>query len=76
MNLFGLRHAADISLYPLLPGRGGRTREGRVLYTDQTPIGDRMAIKFRHLMEALATFIQTIHKSWISSGNKKTYKNW
>ena len=45
--------SADISLYPLLPGRGGRTREGRVLYTDQTPIGDRMAIKFRHLMEAL-----------------------
>jgi hypothetical protein len=45
--------AADISLYPLLPGRGGRTREGRVLYTDQTPIGDRMYIKFRHLMEAL-----------------------
>ncbi len=45
--------AADISLYPLLPGRGGRTREGRVLYTDQTPIGDRMKIKFIHLMNAL-----------------------
>jgi len=46
--------AADISLYPLLPGRGGRTRDGRILYTEQTPVGDRMAIKFRHLMEALA----------------------
>ena len=46
--------AADIDLFPLLPGRGGRTRDGRILYTDQTPIGDRMAIKFRHLMEALA----------------------
>ena len=45
--------AADISLYPLLPGRGGRTRDGRVLYTDQTSIGDRAYIKFRHLMEAL-----------------------
>ena len=45
--------SADISLYPLLPGRGGRTRDGRVLYTDQTPIGDRAYIKFRHLMEAL-----------------------
>tara|TARA_R100001163_G_scaffold55261_1_gene42688 strand:+ start:381 stop:4316 length:3936 start_codon:yes stop_codon:yes gene_type:complete len=45
--------SADISLYPLLPGRGGRTRDGRVLYTEQTPVGDRMAIKFRHLMEAL-----------------------
>ena len=45
--------AADISLYPLLPGRGGRTRDGKVLYTDQTSIGDRAYIKFRHLMEAL-----------------------
>ena len=24
------------------------------LYTEQTPLGDRMSIKFRHLMEALA----------------------
>ena len=45
--------AADISLYPLLPGRGGRTRDCKVLYTDQTSIGDRAYIKFRHLMEAL-----------------------
>ena len=45
--------AADINLYPLLPGRGGRTRDGKVLYTDQTPVGDRAYIKFRHLMEAL-----------------------
>jgi len=33
--------------------RQGRTREGKVLYTDQTPIGDKAHIKFRHLMEAL-----------------------
>ena len=46
--------AADIDLFPLLPGRGGRTRDGRLLYTDQTPLGDRVSIKFRHLMEALA----------------------
>ena len=46
--------ASDVSLYPFLPGRGGRTREGKVLWTDQTPIGERYAIKFRHLMEALA----------------------
>ena len=45
--------AADIDLYPLLPGRGGRTRDGRILYTDQTAVGDRAYIKFRHLMEAL-----------------------
>ncbi len=46
--------AADVDLFPLLPGRGGRTRDGRLLYTDQTPIGERLSIKFRHLMEALA----------------------
>jgi hypothetical protein len=33
--------------------RGGRTRDGKILYTEQTPIGDKMSIKFRHLMEAL-----------------------
>ena len=46
--------AADVDLFPLLPGRGGRTRDGRLLYTEQTPLGDRVSIKFRHLMEALA----------------------
>jgi len=46
--------AADINLLPLFPGRGGRTRDGKILYTDQTPLGDRTAIKFIHLMEALA----------------------
>ena len=35
-------------------GRGGRTRDGRMLYTDQTSFGDKKAIQFRHLMEALA----------------------
>ena len=33
--------------------RGGRTREGKVLYTDQTPGGDVAQIRFRHLIEAL-----------------------
>ena len=37
-----------------LVGRGGRTRDGRLLYTDQTSFGDRKAIQFRHLLEALA----------------------
>jgi len=50
--------AADISLYPLLPGRGGRTRDGRVLYTDQTPLGDRMYIKMRHLLKAIDPSLQ------------------
>ena len=35
-------------------GRGGRTRDGRMLYTDETSFGDKKAIQFRHLMEALA----------------------
>ena len=39
--------ATDLTL------RGGRTREGKVLYTDQTPVGDKAHIRFRHLMEAL-----------------------
>jgi hypothetical protein len=34
--------------------RGGRTKEGRRLYTDQTPVGDRVKIRFLHLGEALA----------------------
>ena len=34
--------------------RGGRTQEGRRLYTDQTPIGDKVKIRFLHLGEALA----------------------
>ena len=60
--------SADISLYPLLPGRQGRTRDGRVLYTDQTPAGDRLAIKFRHLMEALAPS----YKQYIRVGQAAT----
>ena len=39
--------ATDLTL------RGGRTREGKVLYTDQTPVGDVSQIRFRHLLEAL-----------------------
>jgi len=35
-------------------GRGGRTRDGRILYTDQTAFGDKKKIQFVHLMEALA----------------------
>jgi len=34
--------------------RGGRTAEGRQLYTDQTSAGDKMAIQFMHLGNALA----------------------
>ena len=34
--------------------RGGRTEEGRQLYTDQTSAGDKMAIQFMHLGNALA----------------------
>ena len=34
--------------------RNGRTDDGRLLYTDQTPVGDKLAIQFLHLGEALA----------------------
>ena len=34
--------------------RNGRTPEGRLLYTDETPFGDKLAIQFLHLGEALA----------------------
>jgi len=34
--------------------RGGRTKDGRLLYTPQTSLGDKMAINFLHLGEALA----------------------
>ena len=34
--------------------RGGRTKDGRSLYSDQTSLGDKMSIQFRHLGEALA----------------------
>ena len=34
--------------------RGGRTQEGRQLYTDQTPAGNKAAIRFLHLGNALA----------------------
>jgi hypothetical protein len=34
--------------------RNGRTEEGRQLYTDQTSAGDKMAIQFMHLGNALA----------------------
>ena len=34
--------------------RGGRTKEGRQLYTEQTPAGNKAAIRFLHLGIALA----------------------
>ena len=37
-----------------LVGRGGITKDGRQLYTDETSFGDKKAIQFRHLLEALA----------------------
>ena len=34
--------------------RGGRTQDGRQLYTDQTAAGDKLGIQIRHLAVALA----------------------
>ena len=33
--------------------RGGRTEDGRLLYTDQTSAGDKLAIQFGHLSKAI-----------------------
>jgi hypothetical protein len=38
--------------------RGGITRDGRVLYTDQTPIGDKMSIRFSHLLKTIDPSLQ------------------
>ena len=38
--------------------RGGRTAEGRQLYTDQTSAGDKLAIRTMHLTKALAPNIK------------------
>ena len=43
---------AAVDLLPIL-GRDGRTKEGRKLYTDETSAGDKAAIRFRHLGNAL-----------------------
>ena len=34
--------------------RKGRTRDGRVLYTEQTPFGERVSIIFKHLVKSQA----------------------
>lgn len=36
-----------------LTTRGGRTADGRELYTDETPAGDKIDIQIRHLAKAL-----------------------
>ena len=38
--------------------RGGRTRDGRVLYTDQTPIGDKTYIRIAHLLKTIDPSLQ------------------
>ena len=41
-----------------LISRGGRTEDGRQLYTDQTSTGDRLAIQIAHLSKSLAPNIK------------------
>ena len=53
--------------------RGGRTSEGRQLYNDQTPAGNKAAIRFLHLGIALApsyTTVSKIRSSCIWNTNK------
>ena len=40
--------------------RGGRTQDGRQLYTDQTAAGDKLAIQIRHLSCSTSTILQTV----------------
>ena len=44
---------AMLDLAPLI-GRGGRTAAGKQLYTDETAIGEKLAIGTMHLTKALA----------------------
>jgi hypothetical protein len=55
--------------------RGGTTRDGRVLYTDQTPIGDKMSIRFSHLLKTIDPIITKIWKSYTGS-HTNSNKNW
>ena len=48
--------AADIVI------RGGRTKDGKVLYTDQTPASDKAKILFLHLGDALAPSYQQFQR--------------
>jgi len=49
--------------------RGGRTPEGRRLYTDQTPVGDKVKIRFLHLGDALAPSYKQ-YKRLIQAGTR------
>ena len=46
---------AIIDLLPIM-GRGGRTREGRQLFTETTPDGEKIKIGINHLAKALLPF--------------------
>jgi|TARA_R110002012_G_scaffold266640_1_gene450258 hypothetical protein len=65
--------AADVN-FSILPGRGGRTRDGRVLYTDQTPFGDKLYIKMRHLWKALEPGGFTQYGRIVNAANQKPSK--
>ena len=58
--------------------RGGVTREGRRLYTDQTPEGDKAEIIIKHLSEALMPFsknqVVRLYQSALDKADKRGEK--
>jgi len=52
--------------------RGGRTAEGRQLYTDETSAGDKAAIRFRHLGNALAPSYKQFQRIYQASTKTPT----
>jgi hypothetical protein len=58
--------------------RGGVTREGRRLYTDQTPDGDKYKIIINHLAEALMPFskkqVERLYRSALDKADERGQK--
>ena len=52
--------------------RGGVTKDGRRLYTDQTSAGDKAAIRFLHLGNALAPS----YKQFVRLAQAATDRDW
>ena len=52
--------------------RGGRTAEGRQLYTDETSAGDKAAIRFSHLGNALAPSYKQFQRIYQASTKTPT----
>ena len=54
---------------------GGKTKDGKVLYTDQTPYGERVSAVMKHLVRAQAPFSAATNDSFRFCCNRKTKQN-